>query len=124
MGSNFFKHRLSDLLSSAGITVNGSAPWDITVHDDRFYRRVLSGSHLGAGESYMDGWWDAPAFDEFFYRTIKAWHSNIEDNRAALSLTYDERFHRMWRILSAQCRRLLQGTPCAVMATALFKKRN
>ncbi|NHQ60330.1 cyclopropane fatty acyl phospholipid synthase [Chlorobium sp. BLA1] len=72
MGSNFFKHRLSDLLSSAGITVNGSAPWDITVHDDRFYRRVLSEAHLGAGESYMDGWWDSPALDEFFYRILRA----------------------------------------------------
>jgi cyclopropane-fatty-acyl-phospholipid synthase len=72
MGFYFFKHRLNHLLSDAGITVDGPDPWDITIHDNRFYRRVLSEAHLGAGESYMDGWWDCPALDEFFYRVLRA----------------------------------------------------
>jgi cyclopropane-fatty-acyl-phospholipid synthase len=72
MGYLFFKHRLKQLLSNAGITIDGTAPWDITIHDNRFYRRVLSDAHLGAGESYMDGWWDCPALDEFFYRILRA----------------------------------------------------
>ena len=69
--STFFKTRLTNLLSSAGITVNGSRPWDIRVLDDRFYRRVLAEAHLGIGESYMDGWWECEALDEFFFRVLR-----------------------------------------------------
>jgi len=29
----------------------------ITVHDPRFYLRVLTGGSIGAGEAYMQGWW-------------------------------------------------------------------
>jgi cyclopropane-fatty-acyl-phospholipid synthase len=32
----------------------------LAVHDDRFYRRVLLGSDIGLGESYMDGEWSTP----------------------------------------------------------------
>lgn len=60
------------LAAKAGVTVGGSAPSDITVHDDRFYDRVLSGGSLALGESYMDGWWDAPALDAFMARLISA----------------------------------------------------
>lgn len=56
------------ILAQADIQVNGDRPWDIRVHDDRFYRRLLSEGGLGAGESYMDGWWDVEALDEFFRR--------------------------------------------------------
>ncbi|NTW11046.1 MAG: cyclopropane fatty acyl phospholipid synthase [Chlorobiaceae bacterium] len=71
MGGFIFRQRVKQLLSGAGITVNGPEPWDITVHDDRFYRRILTEAHLGAGESYMDGWWDCPELDEFFYRILR-----------------------------------------------------
>ncbi|RJQ65348.1 MAG: cyclopropane fatty acyl phospholipid synthase [Desulfobacteraceae bacterium] len=64
------------LLSSAGITVNGSAPWDIQVHDDRFYRSVLRYKNLGLGESYMKGWWDCRQLDAMVYRLLA---SGIED---------------------------------------------
>ena len=49
------------LLDLAQVQVNGSNPWDITVHDPRFYDRVLRETSLGLGESYMDGWWDSEA---------------------------------------------------------------
>ncbi len=68
----FFRNRVERLLADAGITVNGNDPWDIAVHDDRFYRRILLDAHLGAGESYMDKWWDCPQLDEFFYRVLRA----------------------------------------------------
>jgi len=61
-----------ELLSLAEIEVNGSNPWDIQVHNDRFYQRVLSESSLGLGESYMDGWWDCRAIDELINRVLKA----------------------------------------------------
>lgn len=32
----------------------------IAIHDERFFRRALSGSDIGLGESYMDGDWTTP----------------------------------------------------------------
>jgi cyclopropane-fatty-acyl-phospholipid synthase len=58
------------ILAQAGISVNGRNPWDITVRDNRFYRRVLVDGSLGLGESYMDGWWECDRLDEFFSRII------------------------------------------------------
>lgn len=71
MGSFLFRHRVKQLLADAEIIIDGPHPWDIAVHDDRFYRRIVTEAHLGAGESYMDGWWDCPALDEFFYRVLR-----------------------------------------------------
>ena len=59
---------VAEILALADIQVNGQRPWDIQVHDQRFFQRVLSYGTLGAGESYMDGWWDVDALDEFFTR--------------------------------------------------------
>ncbi|HHE32047.1 MAG TPA: cyclopropane fatty acyl phospholipid synthase [Chlorobaculum parvum] len=70
--SGIYESKLRALLESAGIAVGGGNPWDITVHDPRFYKRVVTESHLGIGESYMDGWWDCPALDQFFYRVLRA----------------------------------------------------
>ncbi len=72
MGDLFFRRKVEQLLGDAGITIDGVNAWDIAVHDDRFYRRILVEAHLGAGESYMDGWWDCPQLDEFFYRILRA----------------------------------------------------
>lgn len=59
-----------EILSPAGIAVNGIRPWDIRVKDDRFYSRVLVDGSLGLGESYMDGWWECDRLDEFFCRLL------------------------------------------------------
>jgi len=59
------------LLSLAGVNINGDNPWDITVNNEDFYRRVMAHSSLGLGESYMDGWWDCEKLDEFFYRILR-----------------------------------------------------
>ncbi len=47
-------------------------PWDIQVHDKRFYNRVLREVELGLGESYMDGWWDCQSIDQFVDRALRA----------------------------------------------------
>ena len=60
------------LLELADIEVNGSDPWDIQVHETRFFDRILQEVELGLGESYMDGWWDCQALDEFITRVLKA----------------------------------------------------
>ncbi len=59
---------LKQRLEGTGITVNGPNPWDPQVHNPKFYRRVMAEGSLGAGESYMDGWWDCDQLDEFFTR--------------------------------------------------------
>lgn len=62
---------LRELAEEAGIRVNGDAPWDIQIHDEDVYRRILSKGSLGFGESYMDGQWDCPQLDELFCRLLK-----------------------------------------------------
>lgn len=59
------------LLKKADITIGGSRPQDIIVHDERLFNRVIRYGTLGLGEAYMDGWWDANALDETIYRFIK-----------------------------------------------------
>lgn len=54
-----------DLLKLAGITINGDSPWDLQVHNENFYKRVLCDQDIGLGESYVDGWWDCQRLDIF-----------------------------------------------------------
>jgi cyclopropane-fatty-acyl-phospholipid synthase len=61
---------VEDALALGDIRIDGSRPWDIRVLDDRFYKRVLSEDALGLGESYVEGWWEADALDEFFFRLL------------------------------------------------------
>ena len=66
------KERVQKFLSPADVRIGGERQWDITVSNDEFYARVLRNGSLGLGESYMDGWWDCPALDEFFTRILSA----------------------------------------------------
>jgi len=72
MGSRKYESLVKELLSLAGIEINGSNPWDIQVHDEKFYKRAVTEVELGLGESYMDGWWDVEKLDEMIYRIIRA----------------------------------------------------
>jgi len=66
------KRKVASLLRTADIEIGGRRPRDIRVHDDRLYKRVLAEGTLGAGEAYMDGWWDVERLDEFFTRFLTA----------------------------------------------------
>ena len=72
MATAKYESLLKDLFALANIEVNGSNPWDIQVHDQRFYKRVITEVELGLGESYMDGWWDVEKLDEMICRVIRA----------------------------------------------------
>lgn len=61
---------VASLLARADIRICGDRPWDIQIHDGRTFGRVLSRGSLGLGESYMEGWWDCGALDEFFHRVL------------------------------------------------------
>src|SRR5512135_1836026 len=65
-----FKVAIQEILSQAGVAVNGDKPWDIRVTDERFFHRVLREGSLGLGESYMDGWWDCEELDTFFAKLV------------------------------------------------------
>ncbi len=66
------RRRVEELLALADVEIGGSRPWDIQVHDERLYARVMAQGTLGLGESYMDGWWDVEVLDEFFHRVLRA----------------------------------------------------
>lgn len=64
------KEFMKKFLARSDIEVNGKRPWDIQVHDDRFYHRVVANHNLGLGESYMDGWWDCQRVDELITKLL------------------------------------------------------
>ncbi|MGO2370378.1 cyclopropane fatty acyl phospholipid synthase [Serratia grimesii] len=63
---------VEELLSAAGITINGSRACDIKVHNPALFKRILQEGSLGFGESYMDGWWDCERLDALFTRILQA----------------------------------------------------
>ncbi len=64
------KQIFADTFAQVGITINGDKPWDMQVHNPKFYDKILTGGSIGFGEAYMDGWWDCEALDEFFFRVM------------------------------------------------------
>jgi cyclopropane-fatty-acyl-phospholipid synthase len=67
-----YQQKIERLLEGTDVRINGDRPWDVQVHDERFYRRVLTEASLGLGESYMDGWWDSERIDEMLTRILEA----------------------------------------------------
>ena len=70
MIKNSAKQTVQEFFNLAGIKINGEKPYDIKVHNEKFYSRLLSGGSLAMGESYMDGWWDVEKLDEFFFKLL------------------------------------------------------
>lgn len=69
---NRAKTTIESILAGTGITLNGTKLYDPHIHNDGFYRRVLSSGSMGLGESYMDGWWDVERLDELVDRILRA----------------------------------------------------
>ena len=76
-----FKKTVENLLATVDIQINGPRPWDIQIHNEGFYARVLVGGALGLGESYMDGWWDCEAVDQFMTRLLSGRIDKIVKDR-------------------------------------------
>lgn len=70
--SDAARSRAQRLLELVDVRLDGDRPWDIQIHNDDFFARVLAQGSLGLGESYMDGWWDCESLDEFFFRILRA----------------------------------------------------
>ncbi len=68
---------IEPIFREAGIRINGSEPWDMTIHDARFFDRFVRDGTMGAGESYMDGWWDCERIDELTARVLSSELSDL-----------------------------------------------
>ena len=66
------KEAVKAILDQGDIQIDGHRPWDIRVNNPAFYERILSGGSLALGESYVDGWWDCDALDQFFCKVLNA----------------------------------------------------
>jgi len=62
---------LDNFLTGAGVALNGNRPYDIRIHDDRFYNELHLYPSIAAGEGYMAGYWDCDQIDELFYRICR-----------------------------------------------------
>src|SRR4249919_667361 len=82
------EHRLQTLVEGfftrADVRIDGTRPWDIRVHRDRFFRRVLAHADLGFGESYMDGDWSCDRIDEMATRLFGAGLQHVVDGPAEM----------------------------------------
>jgi len=85
------RKKIEQLLELADVRVNGGRPWDMRVHDERLYPRILAKGTLGLGEAYMDGWWDCDQLDQFICNVVRA---ELRRQIAPLSL--------FWPMLLAQ----------------------
>ena len=72
-----YERALAELLAPADVRLDGSRPWDVHVRDERLFHRVLGHGTLGAGEAYMEGWWDCDQLDEMLTRVLR---SDIEEH--------------------------------------------
>ena len=45
----------------ADITIGGSRPWDLIVHDEAIFKRFVLDGALGLGETYIAGQWECEA---------------------------------------------------------------
>lgn len=50
--TNLFRHRTQQILALADVQIDGSRPWDIQVHNDGFYSRVLTQGSMGLGDYF------------------------------------------------------------------------
>ncbi len=72
MNKRIGKKVIQQMLDAADVRIDGGRPWDIQVKNSQFYDRVLEGGSLALGESYMEGWWECEAPDQFFDRILVA----------------------------------------------------
>lgn len=94
--SKRYRRRIEGMLAAADIRLNGDRPWDVQVHDEGIFRRVVAEGMLGVGEGYMDGWWDCEQLDEMIARAFRAgFHRKIRPFKFLL-------FHLQARLMNLQ----------------------
>lgn len=100
MTNDLEKTVIQQIFDHAGVTIDGKNPWDIQVNHPDFYRRLLTHTSLALGETYMEGWWDCPHLDQFFYHILRAnLKEKIQKNRHFLLSILRYKFSTVIRIL-------------------------
>ncbi|MBU6323564.1 MAG: cyclopropane fatty acyl phospholipid synthase [Patescibacteria group bacterium] len=97
-----FEGAVAPVLAGAGITVSGSAPYDLRVHDPRVYREAALGGSLGLGESYMRGDWDADELDVFFAKLLRPRHDHAGRTLPNLFLKLQGRFLNLQTLMRSR----------------------
>ena len=92
------RRHFEQIVRPSDIRIDGDRPWDVRVHDDRLFQRVLAHGTLGLGEAYMDGWWDCDAIDQMVDRAHRS-----EIARRLVSPT------TLLRVVEARLRNLQRG---------------
>ena len=72
MSSHPLRTHFERIAAHADIRIDGDRPWDVRVHDERMFQRVLAHGTLGLGEAFMDGWWSCEQPDEMVRRAQRA----------------------------------------------------
>ena len=80
------RRRVERLFADADVCIGGGRPWDIQIHDESLYLRLLTQGSLALGESYMDGDWDAASLDGLMYHLIDA---RLDERKPGLSAVWD-----------------------------------
>lgn len=93
---------LQELLTHAGIKVNGSNPWDMRVHDARAYDQILSKWSLGLGESFVNGYWDCERLDEMLTRLLRVDLNMAVHGRAKFRLLAEIARARLFNLQSTK----------------------
>jgi cyclopropane-fatty-acyl-phospholipid synthase len=81
------KQFIEDLLKVAKVEINGNQPWDIQVHNEDFYPKVVRRGTLGLGEAYMDKWWDCDRIDILICKLLRAKLDTHIKTNLSLALT-------------------------------------
>ena len=69
---NFIKKKAIEVFKKADIKIDGTRDWDIQVHNEKFYSKLLFHGSIALGEAYVDGWWDCKDIEQFVYRLLRA----------------------------------------------------
>lgn len=93
---------IRELAGDAGVTINGDAPWDIRILDERVYQLVLTKGSLGFGEAYMDGMWECERLDQLFHRLLSAQVEEKIDNWSQLRLLGEILRHSLFNLQSSR----------------------
>lgn len=107
------------LLKGTGITINGSNPWDIQIHDERLYGRAFREGSLGLGEAYMDGWWDCEQIDEMVTRLLRA---GLGDRAESFWVRMLYAFQATFTNLQSRTRAYIVGEKHYDLGNDLFQK--
>lgn len=92
------KQTIRELLAGTEVDLDGSRPFDMRVHDERFYDRVLSDGPMGLGEAYMDGWWDCQALDVMMDKLLRAdLESRVSPAKLIVPVLYSKVVNRQRR---------------------------